>query len=216
MELGPHFIQPAHMSPYEVVKNNHSWVKDYNVIFVDQPVGTGLSYADPHYSNNTAYCKSMADVAQDFWLALNELYLTNNGCFKKLNISPSQDLFIFGESYAGKYAPAIAERIKREQQDHNGFLTGLKGVGVGDGFTMPYIILSQVGEYAYNLGLIDYQERSRVEQMIINATFQERIQAWNDTHDSFDNILDYIVEKAGGINVYDITKYHDYPDILIE
>lgn len=58
---------------------------------------------------------------------------------------------------------------------------------------MPYIILSQVGEYAYNLGLIDYQERSRVEQMIINATFQDRIQAWNDTHDSFDNILDYIV-----------------------
>jgi hypothetical protein len=52
--------------------------------------------------------------------------------------------------------------------------------------------------------------------MIINATFQERIQAWNDTHDSFDNILDYIVEKAGNINVYDITKYHDYPDVLIE
>jgi hypothetical protein len=51
--------------------------------------------------------------------------------------------------------------------------------------------------------------------MIINATFQDRIRAWRDLHDSFDNTLDYIVEKAGGINVYDITKYHDYPDILI-
>ena len=52
--------------------------------------------------------------------------------------------------------------------------------------------------------------------MIINATFQDRTRAWNDSHNSFDNILDYIVEKAGNINVYDITKYHDYPDILID
>ena len=27
MELGPHFIVPAHMSPYEIVKNNYTWVK---------------------------------------------------------------------------------------------------------------------------------------------------------------------------------------------
>jgi ABC-type Fe3+-hydroxamate transport system substrate-binding protein len=51
--------------------------------------------------------------------------------------------------------------------------------------------------------------------MIINATFQDRIRAWRDLHDSFDNILEFIVDKAGGINVYDITSYQDYPDILI-
>lgn len=51
--------------------------------------------------------------------------------------------------------------------------------------------------------------------MIMNATYQDRTRAWRDLHDSFDKVLDYIVDKAGGINVYDITKYHDYPDILI-
>jgi hypothetical protein len=51
--------------------------------------------------------------------------------------------------------------------------------------------------------------------MIMNATFQDRIRSWRDLHDSFDNVLDYIVEKAGNVNVYDITKYHEYPDILI-
>lgn len=68
MELGPHFIKPAHMAPYEIVKNNYTWVRDYNVLFVDQPVGTGLSYADPAFPN--VYCKSMEDVATDFWAAL--------------------------------------------------------------------------------------------------------------------------------------------------
>lgn len=61
---------------------------------MDQPVGTGLSYADPAYPD--VYCKSMDDVARDFWNALNELYNNGNGCFKRLNFSPSQDLFIFG------------------------------------------------------------------------------------------------------------------------
>ena len=51
--------------------------------------------------------------------------------------------------------------------------------------------------------------------MVINATYQERIRDYKNMHDSFDNTLDYIVEKAGGVNVYDITKYHDYPDELI-
>jgi hypothetical protein len=45
----------------------------------------------------------------------------------------------------------------REAQDNNGTITGLKGVAIGDGFTHPSAILSQVGEYAYNLGLLDYQ-----------------------------------------------------------
>ena len=36
-----------------------------------------------------------------------------------------------------------------------------------------------------------------------------------DLHDSFDDALEYIVDRAGGVNVYDITKYHEYPDLLI-
>lgn len=78
-------------------------------MFVDQPVGTGLSYADPTFDN--VYCKSMKDVANDFYAALKELYQNSEGCFNKLGISPNQDLIIFGESYGGKYAPAIGEKI---------------------------------------------------------------------------------------------------------
>jgi len=51
--------------------------------------------------------------------------------------------------------------------------------------------------------------------MILNGTFQERRQLWNDLHDTFDNVLELIVEMAGGVNVYDITKYRPYPDMII-
>jgi uncharacterized iron-regulated membrane protein len=50
-----------------------------------------------------------------------------------------------------------------------------------------------MGEFAFNLGLIDYQERSKIEQLIMNATFQNRARLWNDMHNSFGEVLDYIV-----------------------
>jgi len=124
-------------------------------------------------------------------------------------------LFIFGESYAGKYAPAIAQKIKMEQGDR-GFLTGLKGVAIGDGFTHPYDILSQVGEFAFNLGLLDYQERAGIERLIMNATNQRNRRRYNDMHDTFDRVIETIADVAGGINVYDITSYTPYPTQLLQ
>lgn len=182
------------------------------MIFVDQPVGTGMSYADP--THPSPYCKNMEEVANDFYYALTELYTKPDGCFKKIGITGDKPLFVFGESYAGKYAPAIGQKIKAEEKKQ-GFLTGLKGVGIGDGFTHPYFILTQAGEYAYNLGLIDYQERSVIEHVIMNATYQNRFRNWRELHDSFDLALDLIVNMSGGVNVYDITKYYDYPTELI-
>jgi hypothetical protein len=92
----------------------------------------------------------------------------------------------------------------------------LKGVGVGDGFTHPYFIFTQLGEFAYNLGLVDYQERTTIEHLILNATYQERTRNMRDMHMSFDLAFDLLNTMTGGINVYDITKYQDYPTQLLD
>lgn len=96
MELGPFWVTRPTTSnaTYDIIRNNFTWVKDYNVLFVDQPVGTGLSYADPTVSD--PYVHNQDDVASDFYNALINLYQDSNGCFKQLGITPSLDLFIIG------------------------------------------------------------------------------------------------------------------------
>ncbi len=75
------------------------------MVFVDQPVGTGLSYADETVKD--VYCTSMECVANDFYYALKELLLTPSGCLNQLKFKQDHPFYIFGESYGGKYAPAI-------------------------------------------------------------------------------------------------------------
>lgn len=156
------------------------------------------------------------EVAEDFYRALNELYNGGKGCFSNqyFGISPDSPLIIFGESYAGKYGPAIAKKIVEAKQT-GGFLTGLKGLAIGDGFTHPYNILAEVGTYSYHLGLIDYKERTRLEKVLLNASKHERQNAFDNLHDDFDRALDYIVEKAGEVNVYDIRIDGEYEGSLL-
>ena len=70
-----------------------------------------------------------------------------------------------------------------------GFLKGLKGVGIGDGFTAPYEITSEVGNFAHQLGLLDYQERSKVEKVLLNLTNHHQTNSMKELHESFDIAL---------------------------
>ena len=65
LELGPFWLKTSDSKAFDITRNNNSWVRDYNVIFVDQPIGTGLSYADPSYPK--AYVTNMSELANDFY-----------------------------------------------------------------------------------------------------------------------------------------------------
>jgi vitellogenic carboxypeptidase-like protein len=51
-EMGPLTVRRKLVGTgLEVVVNKNSWNREYNLLFIDQPVGTGLSYADPDFKN---------------------------------------------------------------------------------------------------------------------------------------------------------------------
>ena len=52
MELGPFWVEAADSVLYKITRNDFAWTKEYNILFVDQPVGTGLSYADTQNSKD--------------------------------------------------------------------------------------------------------------------------------------------------------------------
>lgn len=113
MELGPASIDKK----LHVVNNPYSWNANASVLFLDQPVNTGLSYSDNSVSNTVAAGKDV--------YALLTLF------FKQFPEYAEQDFHISGESYAGHYIPVFAtEILKHKKRNIN-----LKSLLIGNGLT---------------------------------------------------------------------------------
>ncbi|KAH9831752.1 Alpha/Beta hydrolase protein [Rhodofomes roseus] len=143
-ELGPCAVAEDGAN---VTYNEHSWNANANVIFLDQPVDVGFSYADEGTSVNTS------PVAGKDVHAFLELFL---GRFSKYADAP---FHIAAESYGGTYAPNIASVIHTENKAlaaarsldvaAPGLLhINLASVILGNGLTDPYIQHASVPDWA--------------------------------------------------------------------
>lgn len=86
VEHGPFYVNDK----LELIKRSTSWSLPYNVLYIDQPVGTGFSFT----KDDRGYATNQEMVADDLYEALKQFYTM----FPKLL---NQDLYITGESYAG-------------------------------------------------------------------------------------------------------------------
>merc|ERR1712072_1661734 len=119
-------------------KNPFSWNRHANIIFVDQPAGTGFSYG----KKKSDYDRNEKAVAEDLYWFMQELV-------KKYPKYHKQDFFVSGESYAGHFVPATAHRIFKGNQAKTGEYIALKGLMVGNGLTDPEIQYKYYPEMAF-------------------------------------------------------------------
>ena len=102
--------------------NPYSWNSNANMFWIDQPPGTGFSEGDAD-SGEAEVAADMLGFLEAFFKALPQY---------------NKNFFIFGESYAGHYIPAIASLLHSYNKKSSPPLAiDLKGVGIGNGLTAP-------------------------------------------------------------------------------
>jgi carboxypeptidase C (cathepsin A) len=108
------------------LKNNpYSWSDVSNIVFVDNPIGTGFSEV-----SELDHLESSEDqIAATMYLFL-EGFVQANPEFK------GRDFYITGESYAGHYIPAIAYYLTHNVESLS---VNFKGVAIGNGWVDPYL-----------------------------------------------------------------------------
>ncbi|XP_022723833.1 serine carboxypeptidase-like 31 isoform X2 [Durio zibethinus] len=117
-EIGPFIVDTDGQG---IKFNNFSWNKEANMLFLESPIGVGFSY-----SNTSTDYDHLGDefTAHDAYTFLHKWFL-------KFPSYRTRNLYIAGESYAGKYVPELAELVHDNNKDPSLHIE-LKGILLGN------------------------------------------------------------------------------------
>ncbi|KAL0436383.1 UNVERIFIED_CONTAM: Serine carboxypeptidase 3 [Sesamum radiatum] len=150
-ENGPFHIT----SNLSLAWNDFGWDKISNLIYVDQPTGTGFSYSSDD-----------DDIRHDEEGVSNDLYDFLQAFFKEHPQYAKNDFYITGESYAGHYIPAFAARVHQGNKNREGLHINLKGFAIGNGLTNPEIQYKAYTDYALDMKLIQQSDYNSMSKLV--------------------------------------------------
>lgn len=204
------------ISPFKLVNgthieiNKHSWHHSANLLFIDQPVGTGMSA-----SRGNSIRKDEEGVAADFYDFLSQFLLRH---MEYLTVDPesnkqiSREIFLFGESHAGRFIPQFSTHILAQNKipfKDTDMTIRLKGVGIGNGWVHPPIQY-EYSDYSHGVGLLTFgQVRSLKAEYVEceNALLAGKF----NTPACFANMNSILhsIKSGGGmaLNYYDVREY---------
>lgn len=206
MESGPYRVQAGGKLAY----NEGSWDEFANLLFVDNPVGTGFSYV-----NTDSYLHELQEMADQFSIFLEKWF----GLFPEYE---TDDIYFAGESYAGQHIPYIARtlldrnaRAKTEGKQ----IWNIKGLLIGNGWISPADQYQSYLPFAYEEGLI--QGGTPAAQRVESAHNQcvaelgkpggsEKVDV-NSCETVLSMILDVSKENGKCYNMYDIRLRDNWP-----
>lgn len=182
--------------------NPHSWHTLANMLYVDQPLGTGMSYVN---TGDGAYANNEADVDARFYEFLQS--------FLKVHTTyVDRPIWFTGESHAGHYIPSMLAYIQKQNarvRAGTGSITlNVKGAAIGNGWTDPYNQYD-VSEFAFGHGLIDEQQMRSLKES--EAVCQGKLKAGVYMSNVCFDLLSQVIDASGPGGkqacMYDIRKY---------
>jgi len=180
-----------------LVSNPYSWNTFTNLLYIDQPVGTGFSYADTDYVNDEALVSADVYRFLQSWFSLYPQY-------------SKQDFYIVGESYGGHYVPSVAAAVVEGNGNTSALYLNLKGVGIGDGMVNTVLQVGSYAPYGFMNGLINetvYGEMNETYAMCEKAVNSSD---WDTAEETCLGLMEYVLQGRN-INFYDISQPCNYP-----
>ncbi|KAK5217434.1 Cell death protease [Exophiala xenobiotica] len=206
MELGPYRVREGGKLAY----NEGSWDEFANLLFVDNPVGTGFSYV-----NTDSYLHELQEMADQFLIFMEKWFVL----FPQYE---NDDIYFAGESYAGQHIPYIARAIldRNIKSSADGKqIWNVKGLLIGNGWIAPKEQYLSYLPFAYQEGLIQggTEEAARVESAQTKCLGElgkpggaEKVDV-NICETVLSMVLDVTKKDGKCFNMYDIRLQDHWP-----
>eukprot|EP01035_Chromulina_nebulosa_P021146 gene21146-27398_t len=207
LEIGP--LRLDGIGSNQIKLNPYSWHNAANLLFLDQPVGTGLSYT----MSRSGYPTNDKQV-NDHFIAFLQGFFNLHQRFTSLDNSSgkhvTRQLIIAGESHAGHYIPSLVNQILNNNKlSTNALYIDIKGIVLGNPWIDPFHQYS-ASTIAHGLGLISMGQRNYLESTELtcqNALKEGRYNA-RICFSLLDDIVDSsAVSGAKRVLLYDARKF---------
>lgn len=204
---------PLIVSKRKFRRRMYTWALNHHVIYIDNPVGTGFSFTE----DPKGYCTDESQVGE-------QLYSTLYQFFQLFPELQRNKFFVTGESYGGKYVPALAYTIHKKNPTAK-IKINMKGIAIGNGLSDPENQLGY-GKYLYQIGLIDWNAAAKFEYYENKAKAYIQKKQWkeafemfdlmifNDKKNFFSNVTGFSNFHYNYLHTRDYTQYKDFGPML--
>ncbi|KAF3586802.1 hypothetical protein F2Q69_00026749 [Brassica cretica] len=192
-ELGPWRVVSR---ATELEPNHGAWNRIFGLLFLDNPIGVGFSIA----ASKQDIPSNQRQVAEQLYAALVE-FIEQNPSFEH------RPVYITGESYAGKYVPAIGYYILKEKPNGK---VNLKGLAIGNGLTDPVTQLRTHAVNAYYSGWINAKQREELEKAQEVSISLAKAQKWREAADTRLELLSRLGNMTGLATLYNTERTIPY------
>ncbi|XP_019167666.1 PREDICTED: serine carboxypeptidase-like 50 [Ipomoea nil] len=185
--------------------NPGSWNRIFGLLFLDNPIGAGFSVA----STPEEIPRDQLGVAKHLFIAIRK-FIASDASFK------ARPIYITGESYAGKYVPAIGYyTLKKNAYLAESSRVNLAGVAIGNGLTHPVAQVATHAINAYNLGLINDKQKRQLEKLQEVAVGLTERGNWSAAVSARTGVLRALQNMTGLATLYDFRRQTPYEDELV-
>ncbi|XP_057484081.1 serine carboxypeptidase-like 51 [Actinidia eriantha] len=157
---------------------NSTWLLKADLLFVDNPVGTGFSFVE----DTKLFVKSDEEAATDMTTLLMEIFNRN----QSLQTSP---LYIVAESYGGKFAATLG--LSALKAIESGKLKiSLGGIALGDSWISPEDFVFSWGPLLKDVSRLDTNGAQKsnslaqkIKQQLETGKFEDATNSWSELED---------------------------------
>ncbi|DBB10125.1 TPA: hypothetical protein ACH3X3_001709 [Trebouxia sp. C0006] len=223
-ELGPAWVNES----LQLIHNPGAWNRRFGLLFIDQPVGSGFSIA-----GSLGIPSDETQIATDLYAGLQNFF----ALYKDLQNRP---LFITGESYAGKYVPALGHYILQLEHMHKPEQPAqpqlvetqevptqmlqlgpppfkLAGLAIGNGLTDPKLQVLTHADTCYYMSIIDQHEQLHAMKLQLQVAGMISAGEWKEASRQRELLLAYLQQQSGVGTLLDTRRTRDYDaDSLVD
>ncbi|KAL6523300.1 Serine carboxypeptidase-like 45 [Orobanche gracilis] len=181
---------PFQPSGNVLVKNDFSWNKVANMLYLESPAGVGFSY-----SRNKSFYESVNDemTARDNLKFLEKW-------FEKFPHFKNRQFYITGESYAGHYVPQLANLIIQSKAKFN-----VNGIAIGNPLLEFNTDFNSRAEFLWSHGLISDSSYNQLTSVCNYSQIRRQSQTRTLTPVCYNVMEQVSSEISGHISTYDVT-----------